>query len=678
VVTASPQQSMTSSNQTILRFYLALGAACCAALSANLYQQAQLLGVLQTSRRWMAGILFFGLAAGVLAGLLAFTYTRRGQVLLERAAQPAAHSRALKVLSVLFFGAATWGMAWLFLDSYGQFFTTLLQRLPVFTLAALAGSLLLRAAFPARSLPQTLAFSTLLLAVTLRAALFAPDVTDYPFSLGWSETSRYYFASLFFSEQVYGLALPPPVLHPSRYLLQAVPFLLPGADLWVHRLWQVLLWVGLPLLTTWLLARRLKITDGWRFWLFVLYAFLFIYQGPLYYHLTLCLIPVLLGFDSRRFGRTLFFVLLGALWAGISRVNWIPVPGTLAAVLYLLENPLILNPGDRVRLNRLGHYLAAPAGWFLLGGLTGLGSQFAYAFFSGNEPEHFSTSFTSDLLWYRLLPNPTFPEGILPTVLLVSLPLYLIIGERLFRLQWRVHPVRLLGLGAVLVVFLVGGLVVSVKIGGGNNLHNLDAYLFFLLLVAASLVFNRVTTEAAETPLPPVPQLHWSLLTFALLLPVIFILQSGFPVETVEPRRVTRGLETVSDYAQTARLEGGEVLFIAERQLVTFDTLPDVPLIPDYERTYLMEMAMARAEPYLQRFYQELADQRFALIVSQPLNLQIKGAEEVFGEENDAWVKFIARPILCYYEPIETLRDVNLQFLVPKDLANGNPGQNCP
>lgn len=669
---------MILSNRTILQFYLIVSAVCCAALSANLYQQAQLLGVLQTSRRWMGGILFFGLASIFLVGTLAFSYTRRGRAIFERAAEPASHNRAWKLLAAVFFGAATLGIAWLILGPYGQFFTTFLQRLPAFTLAALAGSMLLRAAYPKRSLPQTLAFSTLLLAAALRAALFAPDVTDYPFSLGWSETSRYYYASLFFSEQVYGLALPPPVLHPSRYLLQSLPFLLPGADLWVHRLWQVLLWVSLPLLTTWLLARQLKISEGWRFWMFVLYAFLFIYQGPLYYHLTLCLIPVLLGYDSRRFGRTLFFVLLGALWAGISRVNWIPVPGALAVVLYLLENPLKVSIGERLGLDRLGRYLAAPAGWFLLGGLAGLGSQFAYAFFSGNEPEHFSTSFTSDLLWYRLLPNPTFPGGILPTILLVSLPLYLIIGERLCRLQWRVHLVRLIGLCMVLVVFLAGGLVVSVKIGGGNNLHNLDAYLFFLLLIAASLVFNRVAAEAAQTPLPPIPQVHWALLAFALLLPVTLILQSGTPIETEEPRRVTKGLDTVNDYVQAARREGGDVLFIAERQLVTFDTLPDIPLIPDYERTYLMEMAMARAEPYLRRFYEDLAEQRFALIVSQPLNLQIKGAEEVFGEENDAWVESIARPILCYYEPVETMRDVNLQFLLPKELTSGNNDQNCP
>ncbi len=669
---------MTANNRTILQLYLIMAALSCMSVAANLYQQAQRLGILLTSRRWQAGILLFGLAAGTLLVVLVFSYTRQGRAVFERAARPAAHRRLWQVVTGLFFAAAIGGLAWVILGPYGQFFIALELRLPLYTLAALCSSLLIRAAFPERSYLQTLAFSMVLLAAALRAALFVPDVTTYPFSLGWSETSRYYFASLFFSKRIYGMALPPPVLHPSRYLLQSIPFLIPGAGLAVHRLWQVLLWVGLPLLTTWLLARRLRITDGWRFWLFVLYAFLFLYQGPLYYHLTLCLIPVLIGYDNHRFGRTLFFVLLGALWAGISRVNWIPVPGTLAAVLYLLENPVLRKTADRASWSRIGRYLAGPAGWFLLGGLAGLSSQFAYALFSGNELEHFSTSFTSDLLWYRLLPNPTFPQGILPATLLVSLPLYLIIGERLWRLNWRIHPLRLLGLSAVLVVFLIGGLVVSVKIGGGNNLHNLDAYLFFLLLCAASLVYQQVGIEDADTPLPPIPPLHWGLAAFALILPVAFVLQSGGPAEVVDPRRVTKGLDTVSDYVQAARLEGGEVLFIAERQLLTFNSLQNVPLIPDYERTYLMEMAMARAVPYLEKFYGELAEQRFALIISQPLNLQIKGAEEVFGEENDAWVKYIARTILCYYKPVETMRDVNLQFLLPKDLASESTGQDCP
>jgi hypothetical protein len=73
-----------------------------------------------------------------------------------------------------------------------------------------------------------------------------PEISTYPLTLGWSETSRYYNASLFFSQRIYGISTPPTVMHPSRYLMQAVPFLFPDSPLWLHRAWQVFRWIGAP------------------------------------------------------------------------------------------------------------------------------------------------------------------------------------------------------------------------------------------------------------------------------------------------------------------------------------------------------------------------------------------------------------------------------------------------
>lgn len=650
---------MNTERLTGLRACLLLALLSCAAIALQLFNQAQELGVLTSSRRWLAGIGLAALAAVALGALLAMSWTQTGRPRLQKLAsyRPASRTSAaaLKVLAGLYLLGATLLMGWLVIGSYGRFFPDLAHRLPVFALLALGGGLLLRSAFPDLDFLPAVAASSLVLACGYRVVLFFPEITSYPFSMGWSETSRYYFASLFFSEQIYGLQVPPPVLHPSRYLLQSVPYLLPALPLWFHRFWQVLLWLALPLAAVALLARHLRLQPPRRWWLFVLWAFLFIYQGPIYYHLSICLIIVLLGYDSRRFTRTAIFVLLAALWAGISRVNWIPMPGALAAALFLLET--------RVGRQPLWRYLLAPAGWFAISMAAGLASQFAYAAWSGNELEHFSTSFTSDLLWYRLLPNPTYPEGILPSILVVSLPIFILIVERLARAGWRMHWLRLLGLLGLLAVFFAGGLVVSVKIGGGNNLHNLDGYLFLLLVVAACLYYDRVDWE--ETPLQPVTRPHWALMAAVVFLPVVYMLQAGAPVEPIPSAAVQEGLQQMHTFIDRARQDEGEVLFLSERQLLIFDNVEDVELIPDYERTYLMEMAMARATPYLQDFYQQLSDHRFALIVSQPLNLSIKGAESAFGEENDAWVEYVARAILCTYEPAETLRDVSLQFLVP-------------
>lgn len=652
-----------------LRLYLLLLVLSCGVIAFQLLNRSLELEVFWLSRRWTGGVFLAVLFTLLFAGLLGFSFTRRGRAVLQRFADFQLQSRlavlAIRLLTAVYLLAAALLMAWLVYGSSGDYHEAIDRRLTVFTLLVVGEALLLRLSFPRQSYLQTLAFSTVLLACSYLAAMFIPEVSTYPLSLGWSEASRYYFASLFFSERIYGQSLPPPVLHPSRYLLQAIPFLVDGLPLWFHRFWQVLLWLALPFATVYMLGRQLKIEDRWRFWLFVLWAFLFCYQGPIYYHLTVCALIVLLGYDRQNFTKTLIFVVLASLWAGISRINWIPVPGALAAALYLLETPVNGRPFWR--------YALPPSIWLIVGGLAGLGSQILYPVWSGNQLEQFGTSFTSDLLWYRLFPNVTYSAGILPTILVVSLPLLLLIVERLWRLNWQLHWVRLLGLGGLLVVFFAGGLVVSVKIGGGNNLHNLDAYLFFLLVIGSYFLFDRAAAESPQSGLLPRP--FWGLVVFVLLLPVVYTLQSGGSADNYWKRRVDKGLEKIQEFVAEARAKDGEVLFIAERHLLTFGNVQDVHLADDYERTYLMEMAMSHSLPYLERFYRELANHRFALIITQPLNLQIKGADEIFGEENDAWVKYVAIPIACYYESVDTMRDVNLQFLKPRPPDSKKPAE---
>jgi hypothetical protein len=171
---------------------------------------------------------------------------------------------------------------------------------------------------------------------TYKLASFLPDISSYPFSLGWSEGSRYYYASLWLSRQVYGVSVPPSVLHPTRYLLQAFPFLIPGASLWLNRFWQVALWVVTTGLTSRVLVRRLALTGRTKPLVIslcmILWGFIFLFQGPVYYHLQIIVIVILLGFDRHHFWRSLILVSIASLWAGLSRVNWLPVPGLLAAI----------------------------------------------------------------------------------------------------------------------------------------------------------------------------------------------------------------------------------------------------------------------------------------------------------------------------------------------------------
>ncbi len=100
-------------------------------------------------------------------------------------------------------------------------------RLAVFIILALGGAWLFKKGWPRQGWGTALLVTTLGYGVSYKIAGFIPDISSYPFSLGWSEASRYYYASLWFSNKVYGTSTPPSVLHPSRYLLQSLPFIIP-------------------------------------------------------------------------------------------------------------------------------------------------------------------------------------------------------------------------------------------------------------------------------------------------------------------------------------------------------------------------------------------------------------------------------------------------------------------
>jgi hypothetical protein len=517
---------------------------------------------------------------------------------------------------------------------------------------------------------ESFIFTILLYGAVYKIIAFLPELSTFPFSLAWSETSRYYYASLFFGERLYGMSVPASVLHPSRYLMQSLPFLLGNMPLWLHRLWQVILWITFSLLAAGMLLWRINrsaasdavqsLTTEKTFKLaFILWAFLFFFQGPVYYHLLVMMILVLWGFDRERFWKTMVIVLLASLWAGISRVNWFPVPGLLASALFFLQVP--------VQGKSLGRYLWQPFTWTVSGTLAALLAQQLYILGSGNPGEQFSSSFTSDLLWYRLFPNPTYPLGILFSVVLVSLPLWIAIALRLYRAWTCYHPVRLLGLAAILFVLLAGGIVVSLKIGGGSNLHNLDAYLALLLVIGSYIGLGYFLEDREAEKVSRSPLSSRLLVTFVVALPVFFAISTGGQWVPQSSQVAQEALNTIKQAIQDKTTsDDRDVLFISQRHLLTFSDIQDVQLIPDYEKVFLMEMAMAGSETYLNSFYDDLKDQRYELIITDPLKIIFQGRSHSFGEENDAWVSRISEPVLCYYEPLITLTEIETEILVPR------------
>jgi hypothetical protein len=110
---------------------------------------------------------------------------------------------------------------------------------------------------------------------------------------------------------------------------------------------------------------------------------------------------------------------------------------------------------------------------------------------------------------------------------------------------------------------------------------------------------------------------------------------------------------------------GGDVLFISERQLLTFGEL-ELQVVPDYEKVFLMEMAMGNNIEYLSRFRQQLEDHTFTAIISDPLSTSIQGSNRGFADENNAWVEQVVLPMLAEYEGVLSWRNGEINLLVPK------------
>ncbi|MGA9399175.1 MAG: hypothetical protein WBV22_13070, partial [Anaerolineaceae bacterium] len=94
-----------------------------------------------------------------------------------------------------------------------------------------------------------------------------------------------------------------------------------------------------------------------------------------------------------------------------------------------------------------------------------------------------------------------------------------------------------------------------------------------------------------------------------------------------------------------------------------------VELVPDYEKVFLMEMAMAGNQPYLNQFEKDLEEHRFSLIISEPLAMVIQGEEDVFFEENNAWTTRVTALIRKYYYETANLPNALIAVSEPISLS---------
>jgi hypothetical protein len=160
-----------------------------------------------------------------------------------------------------------------------------------------------------------------------------------------------------------------------------------------------------------------------------------------------------------------------------------------------------------------------------------------------------------------------------------------------------------------------------------------------------------------QTPAP--------LVLLVLSVPICFAIGMGRPPRAYDMHGAARSISQVRSIVEPIVEDGGSVLFISQRHLVTFGILKDVEMLPEYETVFLMEMAMSHNRVYLDDFHTDLENQVFDMIVVDRLSTQIQGREHNFAEENNAWVEEVSRPILCHYGAAYRLASPPLEFYTP-------------
>lgn len=613
--------------------------------------------LLSFSPGWSVTLALYGLLGGLTSVMLTAEIARPGSV-AGRFAVRAAGRRAIPPwLGWLAAGLIVLLPVLVLLGPWGRSIAMpAIRSLLAITCAGLAGLLLPKhRESPMRRLLLSALAIGLVFAVAKRLVL----VTDYPFKLAWSEGNRLWDYSLYFRWNQYGFPTGtgfPGYLTPGRHGLWGLPFVFRNLTIGAQRLWDALLWIWPYLLLGWGLVRRFgsrwsrTSQVGGLAW-----AFLYLTSGGIFAPLALSACLMVWAYRPQRTAWNMGVAAIAGCYAGLSRWTWLPAPAAWAVMLVLLGSHRDKAVAARIRQ-------AAPIG--AVGLLGGLASQWMMTAAFPRPDAVFSTALSQPLLWYRLLPSPTNSIGVLPAlVLVVGPPVALMLrAVRSRNLPWTWLE-RLFA--ALVIAVLVGaGLAASAKIGGGSNLHNADMLLVTVLILAA-IVAAWLDADLRKF-WDGLPEWGRVLAVLALVVPALDAVRTGSLPDLPAQSVTAQSLATVQREAGAAASRG-PVLFIDQRQLYTFGQIRLPSMVMEYELKDAMNQALSANQAFFEQFRQDLQQHRFSLIVSDPLPSQLQGRSHQFGEENDAWLTWVATPLRDYYRPSHVLDEVGIWLLIPAE-----------
>ena len=570
-----------------------------------------------------------------------------------------------------------------------------------FRLAFLLAVVIAMAIFATRDQDKLIRWRPLMVSVIFAGVVFAGakefvNVTDYPFSLTWSEGNRIWDYSWLYGRRLYDYPFDAKFeayIDVGRQSLWGLPFIFDNVSILDIRTWSAIVLTLPYILLGWMVYRPMpgKLKD----WVWLgLWAFTFMYQGPIYTPLVLSAILVA-GARRKPIWLALPLIYLAGYYAQLSRLTWMVAPAIWAGMVALVDGTdqngarFTWRDWSRVVVYGLAGCLGGGGiqrGWNRVARYLGNVSEvnavaavpevtYTDASDAVEAVSSGSNTFLTDqpLLWDRLWPNPTYGLGIVLGLILAVAPLIIFLIYLIITKRWQLNSWQKIGLAAGLLLFLGLGIVVSVKIGGGGNLHNLDMFLIGVVIVAG-LAWEKgghVTIKNLESQSLGIK----ILLLLMGLIPAFTPMIGAHPHELPEEKHILWAQEVLGNETDRIQSQGGEILFMDQRQLLTFGYL-QAALIPEYEKKKVMDRALAGDVDYFAPFYEHLANQRFSLIVVDPQRIRYADETEDWGEENNAWVKWVTEPLLCFYEPVFTFDHVGIWTLYPlEDVKDCSLGQ---
>ncbi len=516
--------------------------------------------------------------------------------------------------------------------------------------------------------PFLLILCTLLILVGLGSRIYSYSlsVTSFPLTTDWSESGRIFEAASIYSPIIFGKTLPWPWLDPGRAILEGLVFLIPNGQVWLYRLWLAILSLSTSVITAILINRSAlrnsllkKQRNRVTIVLLVLWGNLFILQFPIYYHLLLGMIITLLFLDLDKPVLILIAVIFASAWEGLCRVNWFLMPAVLAITIYLLLTPM--------RNKKIVQYLYWPFFWFISGAIASLLTYGLFINISHYEIPFFNPNMQYGFFIFKLWPNQTFNLGLIPGIILLSLPLLVVMVVVCYRKIRSLHWIRSLALLSILGIFFIGSTIVSLRAGGGFDLHNYDSFGLILFVIGCYCGLGAVGFDEMESDAPITLLTNRYVMLGLITVPIFFALFSIPPRKNLPIQEANQVIQQVQSFTQETDASRGPVLFLDYRHLLVYKMIFPVEFYLPYEKIDLMEMAMANNRPYLDQFWEDIEEQKFPLIISEELQLGKQDVELPFGNENNIWVVNVSEPILKYYQLVYS--DAGLAIYTPKTVT---------